>query len=255
MHPVGEHLAALPWTAARQALDFLLPPRCLACDGRVSGAGGLCATCWHDVPFIERPWCHRLGLPFSHDIGDGAWSPRAIASPPPFGRLRSVALYEGTARRLVLALKFGRRRDLAGPMGRWMARAGSEFLDGESVIVPVPLHWVRLVSRRFNQSADLAKAVAGECGGRFEPGLLKRRRQTRPQVGLSARERRKNVGSAFAVRRDRRGDLQGRHVVLIDDVMTTGSTVVACSKALISAGAASVDVLTFALVDVESSSS
>ncbi|WP_428648859.1 ComF family protein [Roseibium sp.] len=255
MHPAATRLASVPGPAARLVLDFLLPPRCLTCDARVSEVDGLCADCWQKVQFIEKPLCHRLGLPFSHDIGDGAWSPQAIANPPPFDRLRAVAIYDGAARDLVLGLKFGRRRDLARPMGRWMARAGNEFLDRESILVPVPLHWFRLLTRRFNQSADLARAVAQTCGGQFEPGLLKRRKRTRQQVGLTAKERWKNVRSAFSVDPARRGDLLGRHVVLIDDVMTTGSTVAACSKILLSAGAASVDVLSFALVDPSHTSS
>ncbi|TYC53409.1 ComF family protein [Rhodobacterales bacterium] len=236
--------------AARLALDFLLPVRCLSCDRRVSSEHGLCASCWQKMPFYEKPWCYRLGTPFSYDMGAEVWSPRAIASPPEFGRLRSVAAFEGPARDLVHGLKFGGRRDLAGPMGSWMARAGQELLTGESLIVPVPLHWSRLIARRFNQSADLARAVAGAGGGRFEPMLLRRSRRTRRQVGLSSADRRKNVRTAFTVSDDRLADLQGRHVILIDDVITTGSTVTACCRTLLGAGAESVDVLTFAHADV-----
>lgn len=242
-------LVGMPQFAARQALDFLLPLRCICCDERVGSADSLCAQCWQKVTFIEKPWCQRLGTPFSYDIGETAWSPQAIASPPVFDRLRTVAFYEGPARDLVMALKFSGRRQVALPMAQWMMRIGLEVLDKDSVIVPVPLHWLRLLSRRFNQSADLARAIARECNIRYEPELLKRSRRTRQQVGLSAKDRQKNVRSAFSVTKDRLGDLQGRHVVLIDDVITTGSTVTACSKTLLAAGAASVDVLTFAFAD------
>lgn len=249
MLATGKNLALFPGTAVRLALDFLLPLRCLCCDAKVGSDGGLCARCWQSVPFLEKPWCYRLGIPFTYDVGEEAWSPRAIASPPVFDRLRSVAYYDGPARDLILALKFSGRRELAVPMGRWMSRAGCEFLGPESLVLPVPLHWSRLLSRRFNQSADLAKAVAKECGGQFDPGLLKRRKRTRQQVGLSAKDRRRNVRSAFGIEEGRLGEVDGRHAVLIDDVMTTGSTVTACTKVLLAAGAASVNVLTFALAD------
>lgn len=201
------------------------------------------------MAFIEKPVCHRLGTPFAYDVGEDTWSPRAIASPPAFDRLRSVAFYEGSAQRLVLAYKFGGRRELARPMGKWMSNAGREFLNPDCLIVPVPLHWVRMVSRRFNQAGALAQVVAKACGGSYEPDILKRRKRTRRQVGLSARERQKNVRTAFSIDETRLDRLEGRHVVLIDDVITTGSTIAACTKTLLSAGAASVDVLTFALAD------
>lgn len=230
-------------------LNFLLPMRCLACDERVGSKDSLCARCWREMPFIEKPWCQRLGTPFAYDVGEETWSPAAIASPPAFDRLRTVTLYDGPARSLVLALKFSRRRELALAMGRWMSRAGNEFLDKDCLVVPVPLHRYRLWTRRFNQAADLAKVVASHCGGRFEPELLKRTRRTRQQVGLSANDRQQNVRSAFTVSRKGVEMLQGRHVVLIDDVLTTGATVTACSKTLLSGGAASVDVLTFSYAD------
>lgn len=243
-------LPELSAIAARAALGFVLPKRCLCCDARTDDADdGLCAACWRQMPFLERPWCQRLGTPFAYDVGEDAWSPAAIASPPVFDRLRSVAFYEGPARQLVHSLKFSARRELARPMARWMARSGGELLTPDSLLVPVPLHWLRLLSRRFNQAADLAREVAVAGGGHYEPGLLKRCRRTRRQVGLTAKDRRRNVRKAFVVDASRAARLQGRHVVLIDDVMTTGSTVTACCNCLTSAGAASVDVLTFALVD------
>ncbi|MCX2725208.1 ComF family protein [Roseibium salinum] len=245
----GRKWIDVPRAGARLALDFLLPMRCLSCDRRVGTEDGLCPVCWQKMQFIEKPWCYRLGIPFTYDVGEDAWSPRAIASPPVFDRLRSVAFYEGPARDLVLALKFSRRRELAGPMGRWMSRAGKEFLGEQSLILPVPLRWVRLLSRRFNQAADLAKVIAADCGGQYEPDLLRRRKRTRQQVGLSAKDRHRNVRSAFGIDKERESELQGRHVILIDDVMTTGSTVTACSKTVLAAGAASVNVITFAIAD------
>ncbi|GAB4521829.1 MAG: ComF family protein [Roseibium sp.] len=250
----GKKYLLFPARAGGLALDFILPLRCLCCDARVASRQALCAACWTDLPFLERPWCHRLGTPFAYDVGDGAWSPQAIAAPPLFDRLRAVAHYEGPARQLVLALKFSRRRELARPMARWMARSGAEILDPDCLLVPVPLHWTRLLSRRFNQAADLAREVALETGAHFEPQLLRRRRRTRQQVGLSAQDRRRNVRTAFALDPERAAAAAGRRIVLVDDVLTTGSTVEACTRRLLAAGAASVDVLTFALADPASRS-
>ncbi|ASP36932.1 ComF family protein [Labrenzia sp. VG12] len=249
----GERLLDVSKYAGSLLLDGLLPRRCLCCDARVAFEAGLCAPCWRAMPFLERPWCQRLGTPFSYDVGEGAWSPRAIAEPPLFDRLRAVAHYDGPARQLVLSLKFSRRRELAAPMAAWMMRSGGELLDAECLLLPVPLHWTRLVSRRFNQAADLAREIAGQSGAGYEPVLLKRRKRTRQQVGLTAKDRLRNVRAAFVVDRTRLETLAGRRVVLVDDVLTTGSTVTACSRCLLSAGAASVDVLTFALVDPNAS--
>ena len=235
--------------AAGGVLDLLLPPRCLACSAVTDQPGGLCADCWRDMPFLEQPWCARYGTPFSHDIGKDGLSPRAIAEPPVFDRARAATHYSGPARDLVLALKFSRRRELAGPMGSWMVRAGREFLDENSVIVPVPLHRFRLWQRHFNQAADLARAVAEMSGGTYVPELLHRNRRTRQQVGLDAVARQRNVRGAFGIRKDLEEIVYGKQAVLVDDVLTTGATVTACTRILKSAGAASVDVLTFANAD------
>ncbi|WP_306141859.1 ComF family protein [Roseibium sp. MMSF_3412] len=249
MISIREQLSSVSSGALKGALNALLPLRCLCCDRRVGSDDGLCPVCWHGMAFIEKPVCHRLGTPFAYDVGEETWSPRAIASPPVFDRLRSVAFYEGSAQRLVLAFKFGGRRELARPMGKWMSNAGREFLGPDCLIVPVPLHWGRMISRRFNQAGALAQVIAKECGGSYEPDILKRQKRTRRQVGLSAKERQKNVRSAFSVDKTRLDRLEGRHVVLIDDVITTGSTIAACTKTLLGGGAASVDILTFALAD------
>lgn len=249
MSPTGGRFLALSRFAAGSVLDGLLPRRCLSCDARVGVTEGMCATCWRETPFLERPWCQRLGTPFSYDVGAGVWGPQAIAAPPLFDRLRAVAFYDGPARQLVLSLKFSRRRELARPMARWMVRSGQELFQSDSLIVPVPLHWTRRLTRRFNQAADLAREVARQTGTGYEPLLLRRLKRTRQQVGLTAGDRRRNVRTAFALDARQLDIVPGRHFVLVDDVLTTGSTVTACVRCLLGAGAASVDVLTFALVD------
>ncbi|EFO33509.1 phosphoribosyltransferase [Roseibium sp. TrichSKD4] len=178
-------------------LDSLLPPRCATCPEEIARGLGLCSSCWQKIRFIEVPVCHRFGTPFSHEIGPNALSPRAIASPPLFERARAACLYDGPARDMVHALKFSRRRELSEVMGRWMVRAGRELLVENSLLIPVPLHRRRLWSRQFNQAADLSNFIARQSGADYHPMLLVRSKKTSPQVGLTAKQREKNIRGAF----------------------------------------------------------
>jgi len=175
-------------------------------------------------------------------------SMEAIANPPAYARARAAVRYDDVARTLVHALKYQDRTDLAPAMGRWMARAGRELLDEADVLVPVPLHWRRGWSRRYNQSGVLARVIEAETGVRVAADGLRRIRPTEQQIGLSRTERASNVQGAFKVVSDRQSVIEGRRVVLIDDVLTSGATVDACARALLRAKAASVDVLVFARV-------
>ena len=234
--------------ALRGARDIAIPPACLLCDRLVDAQGGLCSHCWRQARFIERPYCEVLGLPFAFDQGEGAASARAIADPPPFERLRAVMAYDDRARRLVGALKYADRGDLAPWMAQWMATAGRELIADCDVVVPVPLHRMRLHQRRSNQSAELARNIAHLTALDYEPQALLRHRRTRQQVGLTSLERGRNVQGAFRVDVKRRPAIEARRVLLVDDVHTTGATVRACSRALKRAGAAAIDVLVFASV-------
>src|SRR5471032_2863300 len=187
-------------TAGRIALDALYPPTCLACPTATAQIGALFPQCWRQMRFIERPFCERLGTPFDQDLGPGLLSPQAIADPRVFARARAVARFEdGPARRLVQRLKYADRAELAKPMGRWMARAGADILADADALAPVPLHSLRLWTRRFNQAAALAQAVAKETGAPCEPFLLSRVKATQSQVGLSRAQRADNVQGAFQV--------------------------------------------------------
>lgn len=200
--------------------------------------------------FIERPFCERLGTPFEHDLRQpGLLSPAAIADPPVFGRARAVARFEdGPARLLVHRLKYYDRLELARPLARWMARAGADLVAQAAVLVPMPLHRLRLAQRRFNQAALLARTMSQETGIPLAAQALVRVKPTPPQVGLSRSQRAENVQGAFRVADERRHEVAGRHILLVDDVMTSGASANAAARTLLRAGAAAVDVVVFARV-------
>lgn len=227
---------------------ILFPDTCLACHAPVAQQGVVCPTCWSNVHFIDKPYCDVTGLPFQHSFGDMIVSAEAIANPPKYNRARAAVVHAGVARQLVQRLKYGDRTDLAPWLAAWMVRAGRELIDDSDIVIPVPLHPRRYWTRRFNQSAELARAIARQSHLPFEPDALSRRKPTRQQVGLKAREREENVRGAFVVPETARIRVQGKRVLLVDDVFTTGATVTAATRALIKAKAAQVDVLTFSRV-------
>jgi ComF family protein len=228
-------------------VDVALPQLCPSCREPVGGPG-LCPACWSKLSFIAPPYCERLGIPFPFDGGPGLLSMEAIADPPAYQRARAAVRYDDIARKLVHALKYGDRLDLAPIMGRWMARAGRELIADADALLPVPLHWRRQWARRFNQSAVLAHVVAETSGRSVAYGALKRVKATPQQVGLDKSERAHNVQGAFRVPAAGKAEVVGRRLLLVDDVLTSGATVDACARALLRAGAAGVDVLVFARV-------
>ncbi len=228
--------------------DLILPPVCLSCREPMTAHDTLCATCWSGIDFIRPPICDKLGIPLPFATGEVSLSAAAMADPPVYDRARAAAHYSGIMRRLIHDLKFHDRDDLVGLMGTWLMDAGRDVLAQSDLIVPVPLSRSRLLRRRFNQSARLSGDIARKSGLPMDALSLIRMRSTASQLGLSRSDREANVRGAFAVRENRRDRIDGRRIVLIDDVLTTGATVCAATRALRRAGADSVAVLTLALV-------
>jgi ComF family protein len=236
--------------AGRIAIDIAFPPSCLACRQATETAGSLCPECWGRVGFIERPYCERLGTPFSVDLGvEGLMSPEAFADPPVYDRARAVARFEdGPVRILIHRLKYYDRLEIAETLGAWMARAGADILSDAGLLVPVPLHESRLRSRKFNQSNALAEVVSRRCGVPVDPFALRRIKKTASQVGLSRSQRAINLQGAFQVPEAMVPRVARRSIVLVDDVLTSGATVNAAARALLRAESRRVDVLVFARV-------
>lgn len=245
---------SLARAAGRWMADLVIPPACVACHAPVLGQDGLCARCWRGIKFIRAPLCDRLGLPMPFGgTGGPMISAAAAAEPPLYDRARAVAVFDtgeedSVVRDLVHGLKYADRHEARRLMGRWLVEAGRELLPGVDLIVPVPLTRWRLMRRQFNQSAVLAREIARTTGIPTDPLALIKTRTTPPQVGLTRAQRRVNVRGAFSVPARRKGAIEGRKILLVDDVITTGATVEACTRALRSAGAARVDVLAVGLV-------
>lgn len=230
------------------ALDAGFPPVCLICNAHVSGENGICAECWPKITFISEPFCVQCGIPFEYSVPGLARCAGCIGDPPPFRAARSAFRYEDASKKIILSFKHGDALHALPALGTWLRQASSGLISECDVVVPVPLHRWRLISRRFNQSALLARHLAHNSELLYLPDSLIRTRDTKSQGRMSRSQRARNVQGAFAVPKKKRSSIIDRRVLLVDDVMTTGATARSCAKTLIRAGARSVDLITLARV-------
>jgi len=246
---VSSPLASGVRHAGRGLLDILLPP--LDHDSREAAASaGLSPDAWSLVAFMEAPVCDGCGAAFDYDGGDFAADRCAacIASPYAFSRARAACVYDEASRGIILKFKHGDQQQFAPLFARWISRAAAPLIEAADAVVPVPLHRGRLLSRRFNQAAEIARPLARAARLDYLPDALIRPTPTASQGGKSARGRRLNVRTAFAVTEAGRRRIKGRRLLLIDDVLTTGATAEACARVLLEAGARAVDLAVIARV-------
>ncbi len=244
-------------------VNGVLPPRCAISGQIVDRVGGLSAESWGALTFIGRPFCKCCGMPFQivedgvetveegerdESVQTGQLCGPCLSKPKAFSRARSIFVYDDVSRGLILAFKHGDHTHLTATFTPLLGRAGAELFAQADLVVAVPLHWTRLIRRRYNQAALLARSLGLKEKIRFEPHLLKRIRATPPQGHKSARDRHENVHKAFVVPAKEVNKLNGKTVLLVDDVYTTGATLEECAQTLIDAGARQVDVLTLARV-------
>jgi ComF family protein len=231
----------------RSALDLLFPPQALD-EGPTPLSTGFSAEAWSRISFVDGPLCDGCGTPFEYDLGEGVRCADCMAKPRAFSRARAACLYDDASRGVILQLKHADRTDLAPLFARWLSRAARDLLDQADAIAPVPLHPTRLLGRRYNQAAEIARPLSRLSGVGYLPDALIRVRATETQGGKSGSGRRRNVAAAFEVRGARASHVAGKRILLIDDVMTTGATLEGCSRALLKAGAVCVDVAVVARV-------
>jgi ComF family protein len=227
----------------------IYPPQCISCGVMTEAEFGLCALCWREMTFADGLVCDLCGVPLV-----GPESERAehcddcLVVARPWTKGRAAFVYSGTGRKLVLALKHGDRTDIARIAGPMLKRAAAPLLRGGSLLVPVPLHWTRMLGRRFNQSALLAQALGAATGQEVAPLALIRTRRTKPLEGHSRDARFEALDNAIRPHPRHGAQMKGRNVIIIDDVMTSGATMAAAADAAAAAGATNVFVLALARV-------
>ena len=225
-------------------VDTVLPPQ------ELLGLAGdpMARRLWEEVTFLDAPWCEACGFPFEYQLADGGLCGRCAVRRPSYDHARAPLAYDDGSRALILSFKHGGRTEGLASFAAQMRRAGRDILDGADYLIPVPLHPSRLVKRRYNQAALLARAIAKISSVPFDPDALMRIKRTDSQGRYNARQRADNVRGAFQVRDKAKSRVKGAHIVLIDDVLTTGATLESCARTLKRAGAARVDGLCLARV-------
>lgn len=241
---ISKRLAAL----GQHSLNFLFPSHCTKCNEPVDMQGSLCSTCWQEITFISAPCCVQCGYPFDYELSPEMICASCIAAPPPFTKGRSVLKYDEFSRDMVLSFKHADRTDQAPVFAKWMLRSAPDLFEENVLIAPVPLHNHRLIKRRYNQAALLVNALASLTLKKSAVDLLIRTRATPSQGSKSFKGRFRNVQGAFSISSRWKEKIMGEHILLIDDVYTTGATVSACSECLLKYGAAEVSVLTLCRV-------
>ncbi|NNE88506.1 MAG: ComF family protein [Silicimonas sp.] len=232
----------------QRVLSIVYPTQCVLCAAQVDKEGGLCGACWKETPFINGLACDACGAPLPGYEKGRAHCDDCLVTPRPWQSGRAAFQYDGNGRRLVLALKHGDRTDLAKPAAMWMQNAGRDILTDDTLLVPVPIHWSRLLRRRYNQAAELSRAVSKLAGLETCQDALLRTKRTVSQNGMTVAQRQLNMEGAISANPKRYQAIEGRRVCLIDDVMTSGATLTACTTAAFDAGADQVFVMVLARV-------
>lgn len=233
----------------RAMLDFALPERCPSCGALVhaDGSGAFCQTCWEKLVFLGAPCCARCDLPLPYASDDTVCCATCLATPPRHDGIKAAVAYGVIARHVALRLKYGGRIGLARMIAAQLVRH-LHCVPQDAVLIPVPLHWTRLWQRSFNQSVLIARELSAMSGHILLPDPLRRTRRTTPLGGLSGKERRKMVAGAFALHEKYAHQIKGRHILLVDDVYTSGATTDACIAVLKKNGASAVTILCWARV-------
>lgn len=233
----------------QSALHLIYPSQCISCRDLVEGDNALCGKCWRDTSFISGLVCDKCGTPLlGDDTGESILCDDCMVTARPWSKGRAAFLYNKGGRKIILAFKHGDRLDLAAPAGQWLAQAAAPLLCPNMLIAPVPLHWMRMLKRRYNQSALLAKSLAKNIDQSTCLDLLVRTKRTRTLDGMGRDARFQMLADSIKVNHKRKHRLIGRSILLVDDVMTSGATLAACTEACLASGAKEVFTVTLARV-------
>lgn len=234
-----------------QLIDFIFPPRCIVTGDIVDQQGMLSPQAWGALNFITDPQCNRCGFPFDFDTGEaqeGNVCGACLKHPPIFDKARSALIYDDASRDIILGFKHADQTEAVPSFIPWLHRAGQDILKKADYLVPVPLHRWRILRRRYNQSALIAQYLSRDSKIPALLDVLIRTRATETQGHLKPDQRKRNVRHAFEINDKVKSQIHQKHLVLIDDVYTTGATVSECTKVLLKNGVASVNILTIARV-------
>lgn len=234
-------------SALKIAIDFILPPRCIVTGDIVDNQGMLSPEAWTELTFISDPQCQKCGVPFEFDDENArSTCVTCLDRPPVYNQARSALIYDDASRNLVLAFKHGDKTHYILGFTPWLKRVGHDLIAASDIIMPVPLHQMRLIQRRYNQAGIMAEYLAKDCHKELFLSGLQRVRSTPPQGYMTPSQRQKNVRRAFSVRAKHRAAIEGKTILLIDDVFTTGATIEECTNTLLASGAKAVNILTLA---------
>lgn len=229
-------------------IEMIYPTRCLACGSETSNERGLCMECWKETHFATGQVCDSCGVPVQETDVEPSYCDQCVSTPPAWDQGRCSVLYEGSGRKLALLLKHSDRLDLVPEMGKWMHQSAKSIIDTDMIIAPVPLHRLRLLRRRFNQASVLAQKIAQINGSKPSVDLLCRIKPTEMQKGMDRESRFRNLSASIILNRRYQEQMNGKSVLLVDDVMTTGATLSSCAETCRQAGAKKVNTIVFARV-------
>ena len=234
----------------RKTLDFLLPPQCAQCGVHIDRTPGLCVSCWEKIHFIADAHCRCCGYPFEIETLEKTETLclSCHRSPRPYTQLKSSCVYDEASKPLLLRFKHGDGTHLAPLFVQWLAQVGKESIQNSDLLIPVPLHWRRLVKRGYNQAALLAQGLGAHFRKPVALHLLRRSRHTPSQGIKSLAQRHQNVSGAFSIKPAPRHPLIGQKVVLVDDVYASGATLEECARVLNKHGVQCITILTIARV-------
>ena len=235
------------YMSVKKIIDWFIPPRCLQCGDNILEAHQLCADCWKKIDFITKPFCSLCGYPLDVENQVNTCE-SCLVKKPVYESARSIFVYKTEGKKLILRFKHADTTELAPLFARLIFNHAKEYFRDIDYLVSVPLHWTRLVKRRYNQAALLCLCLEKLAPKSifYSPYFLRRPKRTESQGHKNAVNRQLNIENAFVIPTRYQKRLQGKSVLLIDDVMTSGATVEECSRVLYEAGCISVKVLTIA---------